>query len=43
LTGHISWSSPDGTDPLLQAFLDNLDRYLRGEELHGLVDPAEKY
>jgi phosphoglycerate dehydrogenase-like enzyme len=43
LTGHISWSSPRGMEPLVQSFLDNLDRYGRGEPLVGVVDPAERY
>jgi phosphoglycerate dehydrogenase-like enzyme len=43
LTGHISWSSPAGMEPLVQALLDNLSRYLRGETLLGLVDPAVGY
>ncbi len=43
LSGHVSWSSPAGIEPLVQALLDNLGRYLRGEPLLGLVDRAEGY
>jgi phosphoglycerate dehydrogenase-like enzyme len=43
LTGHISWSSPAGFEPLVAAAIDNLGRYLRGEELLGVVDRAEGY
>lgn len=43
LTGHISWSSPAGMAPLVSAALENLGRYLRGEELLGVVDKAHGY
>lgn len=43
LTGHISWSSPTGMEPLVAVVLENLGRYLRGEELLGVVDRAEGY
>jgi phosphoglycerate dehydrogenase-like enzyme len=43
LTGHLSWSSPAGFEPLVDAFLQNLGRYLRREALHGVVDPADRY
>lgn len=43
LSGHISWSSPAGFEPLVAAVIDNLGRYLRGEELLGVVDRAEGY
>ncbi len=43
LTGHLSWSSPAGYGPLIDAFLQNLGRYLSGETLHGVVDPADRY
>jgi phosphoglycerate dehydrogenase-like enzyme len=43
LTGHLSWSSPAGMEPLVQAFLDNLGRFVRGEALTGTVDPGERY
>jgi phosphoglycerate dehydrogenase-like enzyme len=43
LTGHISWSSPWGMEPLVRSFLENLDRFVNGESLVGVVDPAERY
>lgn len=43
LTGHLSWSSPAGFEPLMAAFLDNLGRYVQGEPLQGVVDVAERY
>jgi phosphoglycerate dehydrogenase-like enzyme len=43
LTGHVSWSSPAGIEPLVQALVDNLGRYLRGDTLQGVVDRAEGY
>lgn len=43
LTGHLSWSSPVGTGPLTDGFLDNLDRFLHGRPLEGVVDPSERY
>lgn len=43
LTGHLSWSSPAGFQPLVTAFLDNLGRYVRGEPLMGVVDRSERY
>ena len=43
LTGHVSWSSPRGIEPLVQSFMDNLGRFVRGEPLAGVVDPAERY
>jgi phosphoglycerate dehydrogenase-like enzyme len=43
LTGHISWSSPAGLEPLTRAFLDNLARFVAGSQLVGVVDPAERY
>jgi phosphoglycerate dehydrogenase-like enzyme len=43
LTGHISWSSPEGYGPLIQAFVDNLDRFVRDQPLAGVVDPTDRY
>jgi phosphoglycerate dehydrogenase-like enzyme len=43
LTGHNSWSSPEGNAPLIQAFVDNLDRFVRDQPLAGVVDPADRY
>jgi phosphoglycerate dehydrogenase-like enzyme len=43
LTGHISWSSPQGLEPLIGVLLDNLARYQQGRPLTGVVDPAERY
>jgi phosphoglycerate dehydrogenase-like enzyme len=43
LTGHISWSSPQGLEPLIVTLLDNLARYQKGRPLIGVVDPTERY
>lgn len=43
LSPHVSWSSPDGLGPVIEAFLANLGRYLAGERLEGRVDPDEGY
>jgi phosphoglycerate dehydrogenase-like enzyme len=40
---HVSWSSPVGLSVILEQFLDNLGRYLAGQPLEGVVDPAERY
>jgi len=43
LSPHVSWSSPGAQHHILERFLDNLGRYLAGEPLEGVVDPAERY
>ncbi|ODT72567.1 MAG: hypothetical protein ABS75_03725 [Pelagibacterium sp. SCN 63-23] len=43
LTPHISGSSPHTEEVVTTFFLENLDRFLRGEVLVGLVDPARRY
>lgn len=43
LTAHISWSMPGGFDNIAGYFLDNLDRWLRGQPLEGVVDITEGY
>jgi phosphoglycerate dehydrogenase-like enzyme len=43
LTAHISWSSPARSERIMELFLENLGRYLAGEPLEGVVDPAERY
>jgi phosphoglycerate dehydrogenase-like enzyme len=43
LSAHISWSSPDLYNRILELFIANLRRYLAGEPLDGVVDPAEGY
>jgi phosphoglycerate dehydrogenase-like enzyme len=43
LTPHSSWSSPRFLDASIGLFTDNLRRFLAGEPLHGIVDPAEGY
>lgn len=40
---HVSWSSPDGYERILEMFMDNLGRYLAGQPLEGVVDPSEGY
>lgn len=43
ISAHVSWSSHRAGDRMVDAFTENLARYLRGEDLAGLVDPAEGY
>ena len=43
LSPHISWNTPAAFDDLTEPFVENLGRYLRGEELAYRVDPAEGY
>ncbi len=43
LSPHISWSAPWGLDRTYAVFRANLDRYLAGEPLAGVVDVAEGY
>jgi phosphoglycerate dehydrogenase-like enzyme len=43
LTAHISWSMPGGFENISGYFLDNLDRWLRGDPLEGVVDITEGY
>jgi phosphoglycerate dehydrogenase-like enzyme len=43
LSPHISWSAPRAHEGLIVPFLDNLDRYRRGEALAFVVDPGERY
>ncbi|MBW2242227.1 MAG: dihydrofolate reductase [Deltaproteobacteria bacterium] len=38
LSPHISWSAPGALSGLLDAFVLNLDRFIRGEPLQGRVD-----
>ena len=40
---HISWSSPEGGRKIFELFLENLDRYVKGEPLEGVVDKDERY
>lgn len=43
ISPHLSFMRPDLMDRMIGAFVDNLRRYLRGEALHGVVDPVEGY
>jgi phosphoglycerate dehydrogenase-like enzyme len=43
LSPHLSWNSPDMLERLLENFIENLDRRLRGEPLINLVDPMAGY
>ena len=43
LSAHVSWSSPARSERIMNLFLENLGRYLAGEPLEGVVDPAERY
>ena len=35
---HLSWSSPEGGRKIFDLFLENLDRYVKGEPLEGVGD-----
>lgn len=43
VTAHISWGSPHAFARIMQAFADNLARYVAGDPLVGVVDPDEGY
>lgn len=43
LTPHVSWSMPGSLDWILATFEDNLQRYLAGEPLTGVVDRSAGY
>jgi len=43
VSAHVSWSSPDAVDLLLDTFIENLRRRRDGHELHGRVDLEEGY
>lgn len=43
VSAHISWSGSDSNGIILERFLENLDRFDRGEPLESLVDPNEGY
>jgi len=40
---HISWSAPGSYAGLIEPFVENVGRYLRGEALGEIVDPVEGY
>lgn len=43
LTPHISWGDVKTADRVAEKILANLDRYVRGEPIEDLVDPARGY
>lgn len=43
MTAHISWYTPQLQAAAIDIFVDNVGRYLRGEPLLNVVDPAEGY
>jgi len=43
LSSHISWSSPEAFPDILAAFTRNLRRFVAGEPLESVVDPAQGY
>lgn len=43
VSAHVSWSSPHAWARIVQAFADNLARYVAAEPLVGVVDPDEGY
>jgi len=43
VTAHVSWGSPNTFTRMMQAFADNLARYVADEPLYGVVDPDEGY
>jgi len=43
LSPHISWNMPGAAEILVDAFIDNVRRWQRGEPLDGIVDQTTKY
>ncbi len=43
LSAHVSWSAPRAHEGLIVPFVENLDRFRRGEPLIHVVDPDERY
>jgi phosphoglycerate dehydrogenase-like enzyme len=43
LSPHLSWNMPGAAEILVDAFIDNVRRWRRGEALDGLVDRAAGY
>lgn len=43
LSPHVSWVGPGAHDALMERFVGNLGRFLRGEPLEQLVDPVAGY
>jgi phosphoglycerate dehydrogenase-like enzyme len=43
LSPHISWNMPGAAEILVDAFIDNVRRWRRGEPLEGVVDRASGY
>jgi phosphoglycerate dehydrogenase-like enzyme len=43
LSPHISWNMPGAAEILIDAFIDNMRRWRRGEPLDGVVDRAAGY
>jgi len=43
LSPHISWNMPGAAEILVDAFIDNVRRWRRGEPLDGIVDRAAGY
>jgi phosphoglycerate dehydrogenase-like enzyme len=43
LTPHISWCSPHQQARTAEIVVENVRRWLAGEELHGRVDPSQRY
>ena len=43
LSPHISWNMPGAAEILVDAFIDNVRRWRRGEPLDGIVDRAAQY
>lgn len=43
LSPHISWNSPEAFSKMGQVFLDNLQAYIDGKAMLGVIDPAQGY
>jgi phosphoglycerate dehydrogenase-like enzyme len=43
LSPHVSWNMPGAAELLVDAFIDNVRRWQRGEPLGGIVDRAAQY
>ncbi len=43
LSAHVSWYTPELLARTMELFVENLERFVRGEALHDVVDPVEGY
>jgi len=43
LSPHVSWNAPGSLDKNVETFADNLERWLKGDKLKGIVNTSERY